>query len=64
MAQCASPAGMGRKGVSRCTWCAATATFAGSACVVCEKEGRLKSLWPLFYELGLYVGFSEAVHCL
>ena len=28
-------------------------------CVVCarEKEGRLKGLWLLFYELGLYVGF-------
>jgi len=33
--------------------------FAGSACVVCarEKEGRLKGLCLLFYELGLYVGF-------
>jgi len=29
------------------------------ACVVCarEKEGRLKGLCLLFYELGLYVGF-------
>ena len=28
-------------------------------CVVCarEKEGRLKDLCLLFYELGLYVGF-------
>ena len=28
-------------------------------CVVCarEKEGRLKGLCLLFYELGLYVGF-------
>jgi len=36
--------------------------FAGSACVCCvvcarEKEGRLKGLCLLFYELGLYVGF-------
>jgi len=33
--------------------------FAGSGYVVCarEKEGRLKGLCVLFYELGLYVGF-------
>ena len=30
-------------------------------CVVCarEKEGRLKVLCLLFYELGLYVGFIQ-----
>ena len=65
MAQCASPAVMGRKegtigSVSRCRWCAATATFllAAHVCSVYrEKEGRLKGLCLLFYELGLYVGF-------
>ena len=33
--------------------------FAGTVCAVCarEKEGRLKGLCLLFYELGLYVGF-------
>jgi len=43
--------------------CAATATFCWQCvCVVCarEKEGRLKGLCLLFYELG----FSESVHCL
>jgi len=29
-----------------------------------KNEGRLKGLCLLFYELGLYVGRSEAVHCL
>ena len=55
------PESEGRIGsVSRCRWCAATATFCWQCvCVVCarEKEGRLKSLCLLFYELGLYVGF-------
>ena len=42
----AMPEREGRVGsVSRCRWCAATATFAGSECVVCAREGqrRLKS---------------------
>jgi len=63
MAQCASLAEWeGRiESVSRCRWCAAAATFllAVCVCVVCarDKDGRLKGLCPLFYELGLYVGF-------
>ena len=65
MAQCASPAGMGRKegrmeSLSRCRWCVATATFLREVrvCSVCKGEGkRLKGLCLLFYELGLYVGF-------
>ena len=64
MAQCASPVGMGKKD-KECIH----AGVAGAmllplfcwkcVCVVCarEKEGRLKGLCLLFYELGLYVGF-------
>jgi len=57
----ALPEREGRVGsVSRCTWCAANCDFCWQCmCVVCarEKEGRLKDLCLLFYELGLYVGF-------
>jgi len=54
----ALPEWEGRIGsVSRCRWCAATDTFFcwQCVCVVCarEKEGRLKGLCLLFYELGL-----------
>jgi len=64
MAQCVSPAGVGRKEGYQvypvvdgalllplfCWQC---------MCVVCarEKERRLKGFCLLFYELGLYVGF-------
>jgi len=51
MAKCTRPAQMGRKGggVSKCSWCAATVTIAGSACVICarDKEWRLKNLLPI-----------------
>jgi len=63
MAQCARPAGMGRKsgGVARCRWCADTVTFVlvMRLCSVCKREGGefLKGLCVLFYELGLYVWF-------
>jgi len=61
MAQCTSPAGMGRKDRARCRWCTATATFFcwQCVCVLCarEKEWRLKGLC-----IGLYVGFLEAMH--
>ena len=45
--------------VSRCRWCAATATFllAVRVCSVCKGGGRLKGLCLLFYKLTLYVGF-------
>ena len=50
----------GRVGsVSRCRRCAATAIFAGSACVcsVCKVEGgETEVLVPIIYELYLYVG--------
>jgi len=57
----ALPEREGRIGsVSRCRWCVATATFCWQCeCVVCarEKEGRLKGLCLLFYEVCLYVRF-------
>ena len=64
MAQCASPARMGRKegrigSVSRCRWCAATATclLAVRVCSVCKREGgEIEVLVPIIYELYLYVG--------
>ena len=46
--------------VSRCRWCAASATFLLAVRVYScarEKDGRLKGLCLLFYELGLYVWF-------
>ena len=56
MAQCASPAGMGRKegyGVyplSRCRWCTAIATFLLTVrvCSVCKDEGgEIEGLMPI-----------------
>jgi len=48
--------------VSRCRWCTATATFAGSACVqcVCKGEGReMEGLVPIILRASLYVGFRR-----
>ena len=61
MAQCERLVRMGKRvgSVSRCRRCAATATFAGSACV----QGRRRGDWRAcaYYKLGLY---CEAIHSL
>ena len=71
IAKCTCPAGMGRNSGE----CIHYPGVGGAlllplfcwqcVCVVCarEKEGRFKDFCLLFYKLGLYVGFSEAVHC-
>ena len=59
MAEYTISVGMGRNDRECIQVYTATATFAGSTCVVCarKKEGRLKGLCLLFYELVQYVGF-------
>jgi len=64
MAQCASPAGMGRKERQGVYPDAGGALLLPLFCWKCvcvvwarEKEGRFKGLCLLFYKLGLYVGF-------
>jgi len=57
----ALPEWEGRTGsVSRCRWCAATATFllAVPVCNVCQGEGaKIEGFVPIILRARLYVGF-------